>query len=101
MSISNIQTPHELPQSWTLLVLGVNYWKEYSFRLVMRRSIETNSSSLKQMPGIIGSDAITLLPRFYYSRTIIRKGYESADDWRHLLLQDLFCLMRILFLDQH
>jgi hypothetical protein len=99
-SISNIQTPHELPQSWTLLVLEA-YWKEYSFRLVMRRSIETNSSSLKQMPGIIGVMQYFCCRVYWdFSRTIIRKDM-SRQMTGALLLQDLFCLMRILFLDQH
>jgi hypothetical protein len=30
---------------------------------------------------------------------LLGKGYESADDWAHSLLQDLYCLMLILFLD--
>jgi hypothetical protein len=29
---------------------------------------------------------------------LLGKGYESADDWAALLLQDLSCLMLILFL---
>jgi len=41
-SILNIQTPHQLPKPWTLIVLSaIIIWKEYSFRLVMKRSIET------------------------------------------------------------
>jgi divalent metal cation (Fe/Co/Zn/Cd) transporter len=43
-SIINIGTPHQLPKPWTLIVLGaIIIWKEYSFRVVMKRSIETNS----------------------------------------------------------
>ena len=39
-SIKNIQTPHELPKPWTLLVLGaIILWKEISFRLVLKKSI--------------------------------------------------------------
>jgi hypothetical protein len=30
---------------------------------------------------------------------LLGKGYESADDWAALLLQDLSCLMLILFSD--
>jgi hypothetical protein len=57
----------------------------------MRRSIETNSSSLKQMPGIIGVMQFTLLPRLLVSvALLLGKGYESADDWAALLLQILF-----------
>ena len=47
-SIKNIQTPHELPATWTLYVLGaIILWKELSYRLVLKKSEETNSSSLK------------------------------------------------------
>ena len=46
-SIANIGTSHDSPKSWTLYVLGaIIIWKEYSFRLVMKRSKQTNSSSL-------------------------------------------------------
>jgi cation diffusion facilitator family transporter len=86
-SISNIQTPHELPQSWTLLVLGaIIIWKEYSFRLVMRRSIETNSSSLKADAWHHRSDAITSVAAFIGISValLLGKGYESADDWAAL-----------------
>ncbi len=44
-SIINIQTPHKQPEAWTLLVLGtIIFWKEVSYRLVLRRSDETHSS---------------------------------------------------------
>src|SRR5882757_3632900 len=47
-SILNIDTPHELPKPFTLVVLGVIIiWKEISYRIVIQRSKETNSSSLK------------------------------------------------------
>jgi divalent metal cation (Fe/Co/Zn/Cd) transporter len=60
-SILNIRIAHDSPKPWTLLVLGaIIIWKEYSFRLVMR-SVETNSSSLKQMHGIIGAMQLLLL----------------------------------------
>src|ERR1035437_6501910 len=45
-SIKNIATPHDLPKSWTLYILGpLILWKEFSFRLVIRKSRETNSTS--------------------------------------------------------
>jgi hypothetical protein len=37
----------------------------------MRRSIETNSSSLKQMPGIIGVMQLLLLPRLLVSVALL------------------------------
>lgn len=86
-SIINIGTPHELPESWTLFVLGaIIIWKEYSFRLVMKRSIESNSSSLKADAWHHRSDAITSVAAFIgiSIALILGKGYESADDWAAL-----------------
>jgi len=86
-SIINIQTSHDLPKSWTLFVLGaIIIWKEYSFRLVMKRSIETNSSSLKADAWHHRSDAITSIAAFIgiAIALILGKGYESADDWAAL-----------------
>jgi len=86
-SISNIGTPHELPKSWTLFVLGaIIIWKEYSFRLVMKRSVESNSSSLKADAWHHRSDAITSVAAFIgiSIALILGKGYEEADDWAAL-----------------
>jgi cation diffusion facilitator family transporter len=86
-SINNIGTSHDLPKSWTLYVLGaIIIWKEYSFRLVMKRSIETNSSSLKADAWHHRSDAITSVAAFVgiSIALILGKGYESADDWAAL-----------------
>lgn len=87
-SIINIRTPHDLPKSWTLIVLGaIIIWKEYSFRLIMKRSIETNSSSLKADAWHHRSDAITSIAAFIgiSIALILGKGYEAADDWAALL----------------
>lgn len=86
-SIINIQTPHELPKTWTLFVLGaIIIWKEISFRLVLKKSKETNSSSLKADAWHHRSDAITSVAAFIGISTalILGKGYESADDWAAL-----------------
>jgi cation diffusion facilitator family transporter len=86
-SINNIGTSHDLPKSWTLFVLGaIIIWKEYSFRLVMKRSIESNSSSLKADAWHHRSDAITSIAAFIgiSIALILGKGYESADDWAAL-----------------
>ncbi|HKO77954.1 MAG TPA: cation diffusion facilitator family transporter [Flavobacterium sp.] len=86
-SIINIQTPHELPKAWTLYVLGaIILWKEYSFRLVMKRSKETNSSSLKADAWHHRSDALTSVAAFIGISTalFLGKGYEAADDWAAL-----------------
>lgn len=86
-SISNIRTPHNLPKSWTLVVLGlIIIWKEYSFRVVMKKSKESNSSSLKADAWHHRSDAITSIAAFIGISIALffGKGYESADDWAAL-----------------
>ena len=86
-SINNIGTSHDLPKPWTLLVLGtIIIWKEYSFRLVMKRSMESNSSSLKADAWHHRSDAITSVAAFIgiSIALFLGKGYESADDWAAL-----------------
>jgi cation diffusion facilitator family transporter len=86
-SILNIGTPHDLPKSWTLYVLGlIIVWKEYSFQLVMKRSKETNSSSLRADAWHHRSDAITSVAAFIgiSIALFLGKGYESADDWAAL-----------------
>lgn len=86
-SIINIQTPHELPKTWTLFVLGaIIIWKEISYRIVIKRSIESNSSSLKADAWHHRSDAITSVAAFIgiSIALFLGKGYESADDWAAL-----------------
>lgn len=86
-SIINIQTPHELPKPFTLIVLGmIILWKEYSFRKVIKKSKETNSSSLKADAWHHRSDAITSVAAFIgiSFALFMGKGYESADDWAAL-----------------
>lgn len=86
-SIVNISIPHDLPKPWTLLVLGaIILWKEYSFRVVMKRSIQTNSSSLKADAWHHRSDAITSVAAFIgiSIALFLGKGYEAADDWAAL-----------------
>ncbi|MGL2963752.1 cation diffusion facilitator family transporter [Flavobacterium sp. RSB2_4_14] len=86
-SIQNIGTPHKSPKSWTLIILGlIIIWKEYSFRKVMQKGIETNSSSLKADAWHHRSDAITSIAAFIGISIAIffGKGFESADDWAAL-----------------
>ena len=86
-SIQNIGTPHALPKAWTLIVLGgIIIWKEISFRVVLKKSIETNSSSLKADAWHHRSDAITSVAAFIgiSIALIFGKGYETADDWAAL-----------------
>jgi cation diffusion facilitator family transporter len=87
-SIINIRTQHELPKLWTLFVLGpLIIWKEISYRLVIKKAIETNSSSLKADAWHHRSDAITSIAAFVGISIALffGKGYESADDWAALL----------------
>ncbi|WP_026260881.1 cation diffusion facilitator family transporter [Spirosoma luteum] len=86
-SIKNIGTPHELPKSWTLLVLApLIIWKEISFRLVMKKARETQSSSLKADAWHHRSDAITSIAAFIGISIALYfgEGYETADDWAAL-----------------
>ncbi|MBN8704075.1 MAG: cation transporter [Bacteroidetes bacterium] len=86
-SIININTPHELPKPYTLFVLGaIIIWKEISFRLVIKKSKETNSSSLKADAWHHRSDAITSIAAFIGISValILGKGYETAEDWAAL-----------------
>jgi cation diffusion facilitator family transporter len=86
-AIHNIQTPHELPKLYTLFILvGIIAWKETSYRLVIKKSKETKSSSLKADAWHHRSDAITSVAAFIGISValILGKGYESADDWAAL-----------------
>ena len=86
-AIINIKTPHQLPKAYTLIILaGIILWKEASYRLVIRKSKETKSSSLKADAWHHRSDAITSVAAFIgiSIALIMGKGYESADDWAAL-----------------
>jgi cation diffusion facilitator family transporter len=86
-SIQNIKNPHDLPEKWTLIVLAlIIVWKELSFRIVIQKSEETNSSSLKADAWHHRSDAITSIAAFIgiTMALMLGKGYESADDWAAL-----------------
>ena len=90
-SIINIRTPHQLPKTWTLIILGaIIIWKEYSFRLVMKRSVQTNSSSLRADAWHHRSDAITSVAAFIgiSIALILGNGYEAADDWAALFASE-------------
>ncbi|ARN77703.1 cation-efflux pump [Nonlabens spongiae] len=87
-SIQNIQTPHQVPKSWTLWVLGgIILWKEISYRIVIKKSKITNSSSLRADAWHHRSDAITSIMAFIGISIALwlGKGFETADDWAALL----------------
>lgn len=87
MSIHNIQTPHKLPKPFTLVVLGlIILWKEASFRWVMKKGIQTASTSLQAEAWHHRADVITSLFAFVgiSIALMMGPGYESADDWAAL-----------------
>ncbi len=87
-SIQHIQTPHKTPESWTLIVLGgIILWKEISYQGVIRKSKQTQSSSLRADAWHHRSDAITSVMAFLgiSIALIFGEGYETADDWAALL----------------
>lgn len=86
-SILNIQSPGVAPSPWTLIILGaIILWKEISYQIVIRKSRQTHSSSLKADAWHHRSDAITSVMAFIgiSIATIFGEGYESADDWAAL-----------------
>ena len=86
-SILHIGTPHEVPKTFTLYVLGIIIIsKEISYRFVLKKSKETNSSSLKADAWHHRSDSFTSIAAFIGISIALffGKGYESADDWAAL-----------------
>ena len=87
-SIQHIQTPHELPKPYTLLILGaIIIIKEIFYRFILRKSKETKSSLLNADAWHHRSDSITSLAVFIgiSIALIMGKGYETADDWAALV----------------
>ncbi|HET8964503.1 MAG TPA: cation diffusion facilitator family transporter [Chitinophagales bacterium] len=86
-SIMNIRSDHESPKVWTLFILApIILWKEISFRVVMRRAKQTNSTALKADAWHHRSDAITSVAAFIGISIALffGRGFESADDWAAL-----------------
>lgn len=87
-SIEHIRTPHEVPESYTLIVLAIIVViKEYFFRVVSKKGDQTKSTALKADAWHHRSDAITSLMAFIgiSIALFMGKGYEAADDWAALL----------------
>jgi cation diffusion facilitator family transporter len=87
-AVVNIQTPHELPAPWTLIVLGgIIIWKEISYQVVMNRSKKLKSSSLKAEAWHHRSDAITSIAAFVGISIALfgGEGFEVADDYAALI----------------
>ena len=87
-SVINIQTPQQAPESWTLIVLAfIILWKEISYRIVIKKSKQTHSTSLKADAWHHRSDAITSIVAFIgiSIALIFGEGYETSDDWAALV----------------
>ena len=87
-SIEHIRTPHEIPESYTLIVLAIIVViKEFFYRVVSKKGVETKSTALKADAWHHRSDAITSLMAFLgiSIALFMGKGYETADDWAALL----------------
>ena len=101
-SIQHIRTPHEAPESYTLIVLGIIIIiKESFYRIVSKKSDEINSTVLKADAWHHRSDAITSLMAFIgiSIALFMGKGYETADDWAALfasgfILYNAYLIMR-------
>ena len=86
-SIENIRTPHKSPEAWTLIILGlIILWKEISYRIVIRKGKEIQSTSLRADAWHHRSDAITSVTAFIgiAIAIVFGAGYETADDWAAL-----------------
>jgi cation diffusion facilitator family transporter len=87
-SIHNLQSPQEIPQAYTLWVLGgVIILKELIYRFVSKKGKETKSTSLQADAWHHRSDAITSLVAFIgiSFALIMGEGYEKADDWAAII----------------
>jgi cation diffusion facilitator family transporter len=86
-SIENIFTPHKSPEAWTLIILGlIILWKEISYRIVVKKGREIQSTSLRADAWHHRSDAITSVTAFIgiTIALVFGDGYETADDWAAL-----------------
>lgn len=91
-SISFIDTPHDLPQAFTLWILVVVIAiKEGLYRYVFNIGKKIGSQAVKADAQHHRSDAITSIAAFIgISIALIGgKGYEGADDWAALIASGL------------
>ena len=85
-SIENIQTPHEVPAPYTLLVLVlIIAIKEIFYRVMKKKGSETGSSALAADAWHHRSDAVTSLAAFAGIGIALLFGYSTADDWAALV----------------
>jgi cation diffusion facilitator family transporter len=87
-SVRGIQTPHRVPEAWTLAVLvGVIVFKEGLYRRFKRTSDELGSVALGNEAWHHRSDALTSLAAAVGISVALVGGpaYASADDWAALV----------------
>lgn len=87
-SIYYIQTPHQSPAWWTLLVLAaIVGGKELAFRMVNRTGMDIDSQAVQAEAQHHRADAFTSLAAFVgiVIALIGGPGYETADDWAAIL----------------
>lgn len=111
-SIQNIQTPHEIPEPYTLFVLGaIILTKEIFYRIEMKKAKQSNSTALQADAWHHRSDAITSLAAFIgiSIAIVFGNGFEVADDWAALfasgfILYNTYLIFRPAFgelMDEH
>lgn len=87
-SIIFIETPHEIPKTFTLIVLlAVILTKESLYRYVLKIGKSLNSQAVQADAFHHRSDAITSIAAFIGISIAVLggKGFEQADDWAALL----------------
>ncbi len=86
-SWTNIQTPHEGPEAYTLWVLlGIVVLKEFVYRIISKKGENLKSTALQADAWHHRSDAITSFAALIgiLVALVFGKGYEAADDWAAL-----------------
>lgn len=85
-SIQGMGETENLPRSFTLYVLAaIILWKEISYRVVLKRSKETESLTLKSDARHHRTDAVTSLVAFIGISIALITGHKQADEWAALL----------------
>lgn len=85
-SIQNMGETENLPKSFTLYVLAaIIIWKEISYRVVLKRSKETESLTLESDARHHRTDAITSLVAFIGISIAIITEHKQADEWAALV----------------
>ena len=82
-SIKNIQTPHQVPETYTLyFLIGIILIKEFFYYRLKQKSKETNSSTLKAEAWHHRSDSISSFAALIgvFIAIIFGNGFEIADD---------------------